>query len=71
MLAPCRRGVMQQKRQCSVRHDGPRGAAFRTLVRVATCQNARNPPLSLPEPSLFSVFLAGGRKVIINEINGL
>lgn len=50
----------------------PRGAGFRPpVLRAACCRNSRNRPLSLPEPSLFSVWPAGRRRCRSSKINSL
>lgn len=50
----------------------PRHAGFRPpVLRVVTSQNARNRPLSRPEPSLFSVWPAGRRRWGSRKINNL
>ena len=42
-----------------------------SVLRVAISRNARNRPLSLPEPSLFSVWPAGRRSSGSRKINNL
>ena len=49
-----------------------RHAGFRPpVLRAACCRNARNRPLSRPEPSLFSVWPAGRRRWGSRKINKL
>ena len=51
----------------SPRHAGSRPP----VLRVASCQDARNRPLSRPEPSLVSVWPAGRRRGCCSKINYL
>ncbi len=44
---------------------------YADVLRVATSRNARNRPLSLPEPSLFSVWAAGRLRLFPRQIHNL